>query len=361
MSGLNKHDLFDLYIKGRLNEEETRFFEERLAEDPVWRSSFEEFKEIVDRLEKNRQKNILKKELEAIHTEMLKEKTATRTRKMERSLQSHSVTILVAASVALIIVFGAIFTINYVSSTKAQEDNYIRLKREVAQIQRSQRAIIDTFRTQTPAEEDRGKYTGTGFLLNKNGYVLTCYHLVKHQDSLSLENSKFGKLTAYLVKYDPKVDLALLQIKDSTFNPLKNYTFTFSDQESMLGEKVFTLGYPKNDIVYNEGSLSSNSGYLGDTTSYQVSIPLNPGNSGGPLINDLGCVVGIVNGKNLTEEGAAFAMKSSYLKKFFEDPADTVNRVNVLWGKYSAVSNLTRPSQVKNLVDYVFEVKVYEN
>lgn len=361
MSGLHEQELFDRYAKGQLDEETKRAFEKQLAEDPALRASFEDFKEVILQLKKNKRRNALKKELETTHVEMLKAKSHKRGKKLGRTIRFHSVTMLVAATVALIIVFGSVLTVNYINSAKTQEDNYIRLKREVAQIQRSQRAIIDTFRSQAPVVERRGKYTGTGFLLNSKGYVLTCHHLVKNQDSIALENEKFGKLTAYLVKYDPKVDLALLQIKDSAFRADKNFTFTFSERESLLGEEVFTLGFPKNDVVYNEGSVSSHSGYLGDTTSYQVSIPLNPGNSGGPLINDLGCVVGIVNGKNPTEEGAAFAMKSFYLKRFFEDPADSANHVKVAWGKYSGVSNLGRSYQVKNLIDYVFEVKVYEN
>ncbi len=357
---MNHQEQFDRYYHGRLSQAERTSFEDQLAHDADLREEYQRFQEVVHQLGKNAEKKKMLTELDAIHREMLKEKTGRKQRKLGRTIRFHSVTMLVAATVALIIVSLAIFTINYVNSTKTQEDKYIRLKREVALIQRSQRAIIDTFKSKTAVEENVGKYTGTGFLLNKSGYVLTSYHLVKDQDSLSLENAKFGRLKAFLVKYDPVVDLALLQIKDSSFQLSRTHPFTFSDQESLLGEKVFTLGYPKNDIVYNEGSVSSRSGYLGDTTSYQVSIPLNPGNSGGPLINDYGCVVGIVNGKNVTEEGAAFALKSAYLKKFFEDPADTVNLVNVHWGKYSNVSYLNRPGQVKNLSDHVFEVKVYE-
>ncbi len=363
MNGKNDQEWFDRYIKGQLDEEEVKEFEERLKNDDAFNKSFNAFREVIRQLHSNDRKIKLKGRLNQIHNEILLEKSVRREKKFGRTIRLHSVTMIVAASVALIIVFGAIFTINYINSFKTQEDKYISLKREVALIQRSQRAMIDTFNSKSrkEAEENRGKYTGTGFLINKDGYVLTCYHLVKDQDSLALVNEKYGHLKAYLVKFDPNTDVALLRIEDSLFQNPKLMPFTLCDQEALLGEKVYTLGYPKQDIVYNEGSVSSHSGYQGDTTSYQVSIPLNPGNSGGPLINDLGCIVGVVNGKNITEEGAAFALKSGYLKNFLQDPADTVNRVNTFWGRKSLVSKLPRPQQVKSLMDYVFEVKVYEN
>src|SRR5690606_34662742 len=174
---MNHQELFDRYYHGRLSQAERTSFEDQLAHDADMREEYQRFQEVVHQLGKNAEKKKMLTELDAIHREMLKEKTGRKQRKLGRTIRFHSVTMLVAATVALIIVSLAIFTINYVNSTKTQEDKYIRLKREVALIQRSQRAIIDTFKSKTAVEENVGKYTGTGFLLNKSGYVLTSYHL----------------------------------------------------------------------------------------------------------------------------------------------------------------------------------------
>ena len=90
-------------------------------------------------------------------------------------------------------------------------------------------------------------------------------------------------------------DLALLRIPYQT----KNY-LTFANPGSAdIGDQVFTLGYPVSDILgkevkYTDGSISSLSGLQGDATFFQISVPVQPGNSGGPLVNQDGNVVGVV-------------------------------------------------------------------
>ena len=282
MNSLKDQELFDRYVKNQLNVQESKAFEERMQTDKAFKKAFNEFETLIAQLGFYSRKNTLRGELEVLHNEMLRENPKKIRKGIGRSIRLHSVTIMIAASVALVIVTAAILAINYLNSFKTQEDKYISLKRDVALIQRSQRAIINDFNNKSgkAAEKNRGKYTGTGFLIDGKGYVLTCYHLVKDQDSLALVNEKYGRLKAYLVKYDEQTDVALLRIKDSTFQNPRSIPFTISDQEALLGEEVYTLGFPKRDIVYNEGSVSSNSGYQDDTTSYQISIPLNPGNSG---------------------------------------------------------------------------------
>jgi S1-C subfamily serine protease len=87
---------------------------------------------------------------------------------------------------------------------------------------------------------------------------------------------------------------------------------------SSLGENVFTLGYPGSEQVYGEGSLSALNGFNGDTTLYQISVPLNPGNSGGPLWDQSGKLIGMIRGKNFAKEGNAYAVKSVYVADFLK-------------------------------------------
>lgn len=90
-------------------------------------------------------------------------------------------------------------------------------------------------------------------------------------------------------------DLALLRIPYQT----KNY-LTFANPGSAdIGDQVFTLGYPVSDILgkevkYTDGSISFLSGLQGNATFFQISVPVQPGNSGGPLVNQDGNVVGVV-------------------------------------------------------------------
>ena len=63
-------------------------------------------------------------------------------------------------------------------------------------------------------------------------------------------------------------------------------------------------------MVYGEGYLSAKSGYYGDTTSYQISISANPGNSGGPVVNKNGEIIGVISSKETNADGVVFAIKT---------------------------------------------------
>jgi S1-C subfamily serine protease len=126
-----------------------------------------------------------------------------------------------------------------------------------------------------------------------------------------------------------------------------------------LGEGVYTFGYPGGEEVYGPGSLTASTGYSGDTTEYQVSIPVNPGNSGGPLIDDKGNIIGVISAKQTQVAGAAFAKKSAYLLKTIQNiPSDSLNKSLTLSTK-NTLAGLSRPQQLKKLKNYVFMVKVY--
>ena len=122
---------------------------------------------------------------------------------------------------------------------------------------------------------------------------------------------------------------------------------------------MFTVGYPRETIVLGAGYLAADSGFNGDSTAYQISIPVDFGNSGGPLVDNKGNIIGIVNAKQTNVQGAAFAVKSGYLLKAIQNiPADSLkkplnlNTRNVLGG-------LSRMQQFKKMQNYVFMIRVY--
>ncbi|MFX9054138.1 serine protease, partial [Acinetobacter baumannii] len=86
-------------------------------------------------------------------------------------------------------------------------------------------------------------------------------------------------------------DLAVLKIDDEDFKPLKTIPYAIKKSSIDLGEEIFTLGYPKNEVVYNIGYLSARNGYNGDSSTCQLQMSANPGNSGGPVLNKNGEVI----------------------------------------------------------------------
>ena len=142
-------------------------------------------------------------------------------------------------------------------------------------------------------EKSQIKGTGTGFLVTWDGYILTCYHVIEKAGSVRII---VGDKTyaADIEQVDSHNDLALLKI--SGFFP----ALTFSPARSAkLGESIFTIGYP-NPVLqgqaakFTRGEISSLTGYRDAPRLYQISAPVQPGNSGGALVDEKGHVVGVV-------------------------------------------------------------------
>ncbi len=132
--------------------------------------------------------------------------------------------------------------------------------------------------------------TGSGFVVESRGGVITNAHVVGNYSQVWVDLTGGGRYRANVLNLDGQMDLAYLEVIDAP--PLTALAVGDSDQVR-AGERVFAIGYPLAEILgpqpkINGGSVSGwANGYL------QTSVPLNPGNSGGPLVNVLGCVVGI--------------------------------------------------------------------
>lgn len=165
--------------------------------------------------------------------------------------------------------------------------------------------------------------TGTGFLISTNGYMVTNYHVVELGDIMVRDHE--GVIhAAKLVLKDAANDLAILKIEGNNFSPLP----IKPSSNTKKGMSVFTLGFPNANVQgkeskVTEGIISSMSGLKGEPNSYQISVPIQPGNSGGPLIDESGAVVGITSAKlsasamiklaGYIPENVNYAIKSNYL------------------------------------------------
>ncbi len=137
---------------------------------------------------------------------------------------------------------------------------------------------------------------GSGFFITEDGYLLTSYHVVKEADKIVVK-TKQGSFTASLVKADNSNDIAILKVSGS-FHPLP----LAASQDVKLGEPVLTIGFPNTDVQGEEpkltrGEISSLAGMQDDQRHFQISVPVQPGNSGGMLVNKYGNVVGIVRAR----------------------------------------------------------------
>jgi S1-C subfamily serine protease len=237
---------------------------------------------------------------------------------------------------------------------------YRELVRNVNDIKKSQSRIIADMTHEKPAPLPPG-FVGSGFLVSANGYIVTSYHVVKGADSVFVENSNFGRLKTSVILSDPANDVSVLKIDSTqTFN-LKSLPYLINPMEANLGEDVFTLGFPREDIVFGEGSISATTGYQQNPNSYQVSVPVNPGNSGGPLFNAKGDLVGIISGAQTETSGAAFAIKSSVLLDVIKNIQTDSLQSPLNLPRQNSLRYLSKVDQVKKWKEYVFVVQVYNH
>ncbi|UYZ62023.1 trypsin-like peptidase domain-containing protein [Hymenobacter weizhouensis] len=383
--------LFDAYRAGELAAADRASLEQRLAADPELARRLREYEELTGTLTAYGQRLSLRRKLRAIQADMDAEEAVRlaspaadapaapfatgqapppllRISRTEQKLRAfwngHRATMMVAASVAIMAVFATLLGLEWWrASQKPSLYGYTVLRREVERIKRTQRSMNRALNQIDAAQPDRanpGKFSGTGFALTADGYLVTSYHVIQGADSLLIEGRDQQRFRAEPVFTDVAHDLAILQIKDKSFKGFGRLPYSFKRGQSDLGERVYTLGYPREDLVFNDGSLSARSGFEGDTGFYQISIPVNPGNSGGPLLDDRGNLIGVISGRQMDVQSAAFATKSSYLMRLVDSLSATGAGQSYNLPRGNQLAGTSRPQQIRKLQDYVFVVKVFE-
>ena len=203
------------------------------------------------------------------------------------------------------------------------------------------------------------EWSGTGFALN-NGYVVTNYHVVEDAKSITISgiNGDFNtSYTASVVASDKTNDLAIIRVSDNRFNGFGALPYAIDMNQAEVGNDVFVLGYPLtqtmgDEIKLTNGIISSRTGFQGNVSLYQMSAPIQPGNSGGPMFNSKGNVVGIVCAHHKGTENVGYAIKTSYLKILAE-----TSSISNIFPTYNTVASLPLSGQVKILKKYVFLIK----
>jgi S1-C subfamily serine protease len=153
--------------------------------------------------------------------------------------------------------------------------------------------------------------------------------------------------------------MAFIKIEDDDFRSIGPLPYGIRKGGTDLGEQLFTMGYPREEIVYNEGYMSAKTGYNGDTLSFQIGVSANPGNSGGPVFNKNGEVIGIITARQKTAEGVVFAITAKNIFRSLEDVKKDSTYQNIRLTLNSSIKNLDRVQQIKKIEDAVFMVKVY--
>jgi S1-C subfamily serine protease len=272
-------------------------------------------------------------------------------------------TVFVAASIAGI---TALFISGLISllTPKVSQSQLNQLSNDLheqkAALKEVKNKLNSTVAAQTTTTFTRG---GTGFLVDGKGYLLTNAHVVKNATVVAVQNT-LGEYQARIIQLDRQTDLALLKIEDTSYHAFNALPYGFSKTNADLGEDLFTLGYPRPDIVYGKGYLSAETGFQGDTTAFQLTIAANPGNSGTPVLNNDGEVVGIVTSSQQNAQGMVFAVRSKNIYNTLDSirSDSSLQKMDSTLGTlriptYSVLKGMDRKTQLKRLRDYIFIVK----
>ncbi|TWI88429.1 S1C family serine protease [Chitinophaga japonensis] len=355
------------YFEGHMSDEERAAFEALRLTDPEVDRQVEEQLLFLETLQQYGQRKDLQNKMDQIHAAMGPHTAAADgmpERPVMQPLRSRTpvtrrralTNLAAAACIALVTSLTTIAIMQQAAKRKSTAQ-YEDVRRVLNNIQRSQNALINDINSNKKAPANPGTYGGTGFAISANGYIITNYHVVAGADSLYVQNNKGEAFKASSIFEDISSDLAILKIADSTFKS-QPLPYALKPQQVRLGEEVFTMGYPRDEIVYGKGYISAQTGFNGDTVAYQVAIPVNPGNSGAPLMDNEGNIVGIITGKQTSSDGIAFAVKSAHLKRLLEEmPKEKLPRRE--WTRKNHLEHLPRVDQIRKLEDFVYMVKVY--
>jgi serine protease Do len=355
-------DAAERYVKGEMSAEEKTFFEELRKNNPEVDQLVVEQTYFISEVEKYGDLKNFKHTLVEVEGKLIDEGVINPSKLQGKAKviylwNRYKRITAVAASIAGIV---SVLTAGLASlySNNQSNKNLIQLSNDVKSLKAGQ-IVTNKELNEVKSKTDPKatfKSGGTGFLIDAKGYIITNAHVLKGKNTIAT-NAKGEQFIATVCMKDLDRDIAILKIDDKDFKPLASLPYSINKSVN-LAEPIFTMGYPKDEIVYGEGYLSSETGYKSDTLSYQISIAADHGNSGGPVLNKRGDVIGILTDKS--NGGAVFAVKSVYIFKAVENLKKDSAYANIKLTTVNTIKNTDRVEQVKKVNSCVFLIKSYD-
>jgi serine protease Do len=349
------------YLKGDMTAQEKTFFEEIRKKNPDIDQLVVEHTFLFHELDKQANIKAFKHSLYEVENKLSEEGIISKTQLTAKAKvvflwKKYKRSIAVAASIAglvSIVTTASISTYNNKVGKSDITDLMAKIKKTEKDVATIKSSIKENPVIQKNPSPD---YRATGFLIDGKGFIVTNAHVVNRLKTIYVENNKGEYFIAQTIYADKNTDLAILKINDTAFKTVYNLPYSINRTNSNLGEQIFTMGYPRNEIVYGEGYVSAKSGNEGDSTAYQVSVSVNPGNSGGPVLNKRGEIIGIITSKNSTADGVVFAAKSKNIYKLLDALKEKGDSVSIKLPNNTGLKGLDREQQVKKMEDFVYMV-----
>ncbi len=363
-------DAAERFARGEMSVEEKIYFEELRKNNPELDQAVVEQLFFLNQLDTYSHKKNFKSILNEVEAKLIDEKFITRSTsqtqgKLIQLWNRYKKDIAVAASIAGIV---SIFIASAVSSfTKTEKTNIqplvdkiilqeVKTKKIETELNKMQAATG----TMVPAKEMiDARFRATGFMIDAtNNYIVTNAHVVKEAfHNLIVENNKGVQYEAKAVYVDVQKDLAIIKITDSAFKQLPLLPYNIRKNGAELGESIFLMGFPKQEIVYGEGYVSAKNGYLMDTIYCQINTTADAGNSGSPVVTKNGDLIGIITSKETDVTGVVFAIKSTNIYRAITEVRKQKEDEKIKISSAPILKGLNRVDQIKKMEAYVFMIK----
>jgi serine protease Do len=362
MEDLNLLDAVERYLDGSMPVNERIMFDDLRKTNPEVDQLVVEHNLFMQQMSVYGERKDMKHKLQAMHADLLEKGAIVKEEKKPEAKviqlwNKYRKVTAVAASIGGIVALVISGLVSYFGGVS--KDNIQALvKKEVTKATQEQDKKIDILiKSKSPSTPQ--KSVATGFLIDAKGYIVTNAHVIDNIKSIIVVNANGDEFIASSVFMDKKKDIAILMIKDTDYIAFNNLPYGFKKSRVELGEHIFTLGFPRNEIVYGEGYLSAKTGADGDTSNCQISISANPGNSGGPILNNKGEVIGILSSKEKDADGVVYAVQSKEIFKALNEVKKDSVHSKVKMNINSNIGKLSREEQVKKVEDCVFMIKGY--
>jgi len=359
-------ETIERYLNGSMLPEEKTYFEQLRKNTPEIDQMVVEHKLFLMQIEHFSEHKNLRNTLHSVHNNLVEKgnvyeggEISTKGRVVQLWNKYRRVTGIAAsiAGITALIISGLV--VYFTPANNSQQIQQLnRVVNQVIKNQQAQGAKLKEVDSKIPKDVELTT-SGSAFLIDGKGYLVTNAHVLRGSGAVVV-NSKGEEFNAKIININLEKDLAILKIQDNEYKPVSSLPYSIRKTSIDLGEELFTLGYPREQIVYNMGYLSAATGFDGDTSSCQISLSANPGNSGGPVFNKSGEIIGILSTRQTSAEGVVFAIKARNIYDLVNELKESDTSVQkIKMPSSSSIKNKTRVEQIKEVADCVFLVKAY--